>query len=31
MKLIKAGGRKMQKILERDLNSKKRIQEKVKK
>ncbi|MFH1678494.1 MAG: histidinol dehydrogenase, partial [Candidatus Omnitrophota bacterium] len=31
MKLIKAGGRKMQKILERDLNSKKRIQEKVRK
>lgn len=31
MKVIKAGGRKMQKILERDLNSKKRIQEKVKK
>ena len=31
MKVIKAGGRKMQKILERDLNSKKRIQEKVRK
>ncbi len=31
MKVIKATGRKMQKILERDLNSKKRIQEKVRK
>ena len=29
MKVIKAGGRKMQKILERDVNSKKRIKEKV--
>ena len=31
MKLIKAGGRRMQKILERDISSKKRVQEKVKK
>ena len=31
MKVIKAGGRKMQKILERDVNSKKRIKEKVEK
>lgn len=31
MKVIKAGGRKMQKILERDANSKKRIKEKVEK
>lgn len=29
MKVIKAGGRKMQKILERDLGSKKRVKEKV--
>ena len=31
MKVIKAGGRKMQKILERNVNSKKRIKEKVEK
>ncbi len=31
MKVIKADGRKMQKILERDLNPKKRVQEKVRK
>ena len=31
MKVIKAAGRKMQKILERDLGSKKRVQEKVRK
>ncbi|NQS99838.1 MAG: histidinol dehydrogenase, partial [Candidatus Omnitrophica bacterium] len=31
MKVIKPAGRKMQKILERDLNSKKRIQQKVSK
>ena len=31
MKVIKAGGRKMQKILERDVSSKKRIKEKVEK
>ena len=31
MKMLKATGRRMQRILERDLNSKKRIQEKVRK
>ncbi len=31
MKVIKAGGRRMQKILERDISSRKRVQEKVRK